>query len=127
MENLLEIHIGHMVKGIIDDRGIAYAHFAKDMQLHRSSTTQLLNRKDWYVSQLIKAGQALHLNFFNRYADTSGIVQEPGEAYQKAAQMKCEHELEHFKKVNALLEENNSYLKKQLRALEIEINRLKSI
>jgi len=59
MENVMHPHVGHMVKAVIDARGMAYAHFAKQMQLHRSSTTQLLNRKDWYVSQLLKASEVL--------------------------------------------------------------------
>ena len=38
MENVINTHVGHMVKAVIDARGMAYAHFAKEMQLHRSST-----------------------------------------------------------------------------------------
>lgn len=128
MENLSNIHVGHMVKAVIDARGMAYSHFAKHMQLHRSSTTQLLNRKDWYISQLLMASEVLQVNFFSHFSVPGNTVQEPLAEYKatSADLRKCSEELAHAQKVNALLEENNAHLKKQLRDLQIENNRLRS-
>lgn len=128
MENLSNIHVGHMVKAVIDARGMAYAHFAKQMQLHRSSTTQLLNRKDWYISQLLTASEVLQVNFFSNFYTPGNTLQEPLAEYRNASAdlKKCESELLHCQKVAALLEENNAHLKKQLRDLQIENNKLRS-
>lgn len=61
---LMQKGIGDIIRMEIDKRGMTHSHFAEQMGFKRSNATNLLARKDWPFSKLMRACEVLECNLF---------------------------------------------------------------
>lgn len=64
MENLVEIHIGHRIKEILDNKGMSVAEFSDKINYHRSNVYRLFDKRTIDITLLIRISKVLDYNFF---------------------------------------------------------------
>lgn len=122
---LVFISIGETIRKILKKKGIKQCHFAKLMGIKKSNASTLLNRKDWYVSKVIRASQILETNLFESILPVKGIQQnyvmedEPmyliANATEKLKQ--CREQCRELMKDKEVMRENIELLKLKIQNL----------
>lgn len=74
--NVIFISIGEIIRKTLKKKGIKQSHFAKLMGMGKSNASTLLNRKDWYVSKVIKASQILEVNLFENIINNNKDIKQ---------------------------------------------------
>lgn len=65
-----DIHIGSVIRQVLDDSGISYKEFAKEIGCERQSLYYLFNSKSIDVDRLIRISKVLNYDFLrNVYLD----------------------------------------------------------
>ncbi len=130
-EEFLQPHIGKLVQQVLKKIGMKNIVFGQRMNLKSSGTSLLLKRADWYVSQVAAASKATGVNIFKYLykEEGAGTVQERAAIYgmtEDAALQDCRKQVETQTEINKLLKDNNEFLKKENRALQIELHKEKN-
>lgn len=67
------IHIGHLIKGVFDEKGISVTEFARRINCARPNVYSIFERYDIGVEQLIDISEALDHNFLDDVQQKSGL------------------------------------------------------
>lgn len=65
IEELKEIHIGRIIKSLIDEREISYSDFAEYMNCERTSIYYLFRSKSIDIEKIIKISKYLHYDIIS--------------------------------------------------------------
>ncbi|MDD2595528.1 MAG: hypothetical protein PHD11_06920 [Bacteroidales bacterium] len=58
-----QVHIGNLIKQVVDGKGISYQEFAKKLHCERSSVYYLFRCKSIDIDKLVNVSNALNYNF----------------------------------------------------------------
>jgi len=126
-----EMHLGNMVKAAMLRFKVKQIDLATKLGRKESTVSRLIRQADWYVKDLVAASEVIGINLLKDVPvdiDTTGILMEPSEIYvaQTKDLARCEAELLEKKEIVAVYKKQVRLLEDKMRALEIELNRLRS-
>lgn len=124
---LMQKGIGDIIRMEIDKRGMTHSHFAEQMGFKRSNATNLLARKDWPFSKLMRACEVLECNLFYKIipsyeTNDFKLLKETSPLYQTLKVdeklKECEERCRDLAEMTVVLKENNRLLREKLNKYE---------
>lgn len=85
----LDMHIGQLIKEVLDKKKIVYSKVAKDISVSPQAFSAIFGRKSPDLETVIKIGNAIDFDFLevirleNSVSSNLNVVNEPEEGYNK--------------------------------------------
>ncbi|MBX9852824.1 MAG: helix-turn-helix domain-containing protein [Cytophagaceae bacterium] len=100
------VHIGKKIKEVFKNAGLTVTEFARRINTSRENVYGVFRRKSVDTEMLTKISKALNYDFFRLYSNPKEI-----EELRKQLEV-AEQEILYLKKINGLLEKENTGKKK---------------
>lgn len=122
-----DIHVGRLIKRLIEKKGIKKTEFAKQLNYSQGNISSLFKRDDWTLKRVLKASKIIDENILAYFmAQSTGVntVLEESPVYlltSKEEELgKCRTDLGETKELLRVLMDQNKYLKEKILRYERE-------
>ena len=108
----MSIHIGSVIRKVIDDKRTRVGDVAAQVKMHKGSISRLLQRSDMSTAMLRKFCAALDYDFFKHYSDDLKLPSAQEKTSPEKALEECKKDNERAAQEIAYLKEINGLLRK---------------